>query len=263
MTTLDHPMTDALAGVSPAKSNAQVKADGEHVFHAWSAQHVLDPMPVAGASGSYFWDYDGNRFLDFSCQLVNTNIGHQHPKVVAAIQEQAAKLCTISPFLANEARNEAARLVAEVAPDGLSKVLFTTGGTEANENALRLARLHTGRHKVLSTYRSYHGGTAGSASITGDPRRWPPSRGIAGVSRFWGPYLYRSPFFARTEEEECERALQHLRDVLMVEGAHTVAAIFLETVVGTNGVIVPPDGYLAGVREICATSTAFCWSPTR
>jgi len=251
MTTLDHPMTDALAGVSPAKSNAQVKAEGDHVFYAWSAQQVLDPMPVAGASGSYFWDYDGNRYLDFSCQLVNTNIGHQHPKVVAAIQEQAAKLCTISPFLANEARNEAARLVAEVAPDGLSKVLFTTGGTEANENALRLARLHTGRHKVLSTYRSYHGGTAGSASISGDPRRWAAEPGIAGVSRFWGPYLYRSPFFARTEEEECERALQHLRDVLMVEGAHTVAAIFLETVVGTNGVIVPPNGYLAGVREIC------------
>ncbi|MEO5743403.1 MAG: aspartate aminotransferase family protein [Terracoccus sp.] len=227
------------------------RLDRSHVFHSWSAQGAIDPLPIARAEGSHFWDYAGKRYLDFSSQLVNVNIGHQHPKVVAAIQEQAARLITVAPTFANDARSEAARLISEVAPDGLDSVFFTNGGAEANENAIRMARLHTGRQKVLAMYRSYHGATAGSITLTGDPRRWPSEPGMAGVVHFWGPYPYRSAFHSENDEQEGERALSHLRDTLMVEGAHTVAAIILEPVVGTNGVLVPPDGYLPGVRALC------------
>src|SRR6185369_11339321 len=231
---------------------ATVRADDRaHVFHSWSAQGLIDPMPIADARGSHFWDYAGKRYLDFSSQLVNVNIGHQHPRLVAAIQEQAATLCTVSPAFAVDVRGEAARLIAERAPGDLDVVFFTNGGAEANEYAIRMARLHTGRNKVMAAYRSYHGATAGSISLTGDPRRWASEPGIPGIVRYWGPYLYRSTFHAETDAEECERALTHLRETLMVEGAHTVAAIVLETVVGTNGILVPPDGYLAGLRAIC------------
>ncbi|MEJ3655300.1 aspartate aminotransferase family protein [Actinomycetes bacterium KLBMP 9759] len=225
--------------------------DRAHVFHSWSAQALIDPMPIERAAGSYFWDDAGKRYLDFSSQLVNVNIGYQHPRLVAAIEEQAAKLCTVAPGFANDARSEAARMIAEVAPGDLDMVFFTNGGAEANENAVRMARLHTGRHKVMAAYRSYHGATAGAIALTGDPRRWASEPGTAGVVRYWGPYAYRSAFHAADEREEGERALAHLRDTLVVEGAHTVAAIILETVVGTNGVLVPPDGYLAGVRALC------------
>ena len=225
--------------------------DRAHVLHSWSAQDLIDPLPIAGAEGSYFWDYSGKRYLDFSSQLVNVNIGYQHPKVVAAIQEQARRLTTIQPSFANDARSQAARLIAEVAPNGLDTVFFTNGGAEAIENAVRMARLHTGRGKVLAAYRSYHGATAGAITLTGDPRRWASEPSAPGVVHFWGPYLYRSAFHAEDEEQERDRALRHLRDTLMVEGPHTVAAILLETVVGTNGILVPPDGYLQGVREIC------------
>ncbi|MFJ6772241.1 aspartate aminotransferase family protein [Kitasatospora sp. NPDC091257] len=234
-----------------ATGQAVKAADRAHVFHSWSAQALIDPLAVAGAEGSYFWDYDGNRYLDFSSQLVNTNIGHQHPRVVAAIQEQAAKLCTIAPGFAVESRSEAARLIAERTPGDLDKIFFTNGGAEANENAIRLARLHTGRQKVLSTYRSYHGATANAIALTGDPRRWPNEGGVSGVVHFWGPYPYRSNFHAENEAQECERALEHLEQVIAFEGPGTVAAVILETVVGTAGVLVPPAGYLAGVREIC------------
>jgi taurine--2-oxoglutarate transaminase len=230
----------------------QVRRDDRaHVFHSWSAQAQIDPLPIAEARGSYFWDYQGTRYLDFSSQLVNVNIGYQHPRLVAAIQEYAGRQCTIAPSFANDMRSEAARMLADLAPGDLNKVFFTNGGADANEHAIRMARLHTGRHKVLSTYRSYHGATSGAITLTGDPRRWGSEPGMAGVVHFWGPYLYRSAFHAQTEEEETTRALQHLRDTLMVEGPATVAAIVLETVVGTNGILVPPPGYLAGVREIC------------
>jgi len=233
-------------------SEAQVRADDRsHVFHSWSAQSQIDPLPIASASGSYFSDYSGRRYLDFASQLVNVNIGHQHPKLVAAIQEQAGKLCYISPAFANDARSEAARLIAEIAPGDLNTIFFTNGGAEANENAIRMARLHTGRHKILAAYRSYHGATAGAIALTGDPRRWASEPGMPGVVRYWGPYAYRSAFHSTTELEESERALAHLRDLLIVEGPHTVAAIILETVVGTNGILVPPPGYLAGVRALC------------
>lgn len=231
---------------------AQVIADDRaHVFHSWSAQQLISPVAVAGAAGCWFWDYAGNRYLDFASQLVNANIGHQHPRVVAAIQEQAAKLCTIAPFHANDKRGELARMIAEVAPGDLNKVFFTGGGAEATENAVRLARLHTGRAKVLSFYRSYHGATAGAIGVTGDPRRWPNEPTMPGVVHFFGPYAYRSAFAAANEEEECARALDHLDQVIMLEGPHTVAAVMIEPVVGTNGVLVPPPGYLAGVRDIC------------
>lgn len=227
------------------------KRDAAHVFHTWAAQKHVDLLPVASGSGAVFRDHDGNRFLDFSSQLVNLNLGHQHPKMVAAIKAQAEELATISPRFVNETRSEAARLISEVAPGDLNKVFFTNGGADANENAIRMARKHTGRLKVLASYRSYHGATAGAIAVTGDPRRWGSEPAAPGVVHFWGPYLYRSAFFAGSEIEECERALAHLRDTLMVEGAETVAAIVLETVVGTNGILVPPDGYLEGVRKLC------------
>jgi taurine---2-oxoglutarate transaminase len=240
----------------PANAYANDRA---HVFHSWSAQGALSPIVIEGAQGSWMWDQHGNRYLDFSSQLVNVNIGHQHPKLVAAIREQAGRLCTVAPFHANDARSEAARLISEAANVGfdpadqraLNMVFFTNGGAEATENAMRMARLHTGRHKVLTTYRSYHGATGGAISLTGDPRRWPSEPGLAGVVKFWGPYPYRSAFHSTSDQQEGERALAHLADVLMVEGAHTVAAIMLETVVGTNGILVPPPGYLEGVRALC------------
>jgi len=163
-------------------SAARVRADDRaHVFVSWSAQAEVNPMPIARASGSYFWDDDGKRYLDFSSQLVNVNIGYQHPKLIAAIIEQAGKLTTVAPSFANDARSAAARMIAERAPDPLNKVFFTNGGAEANENAIRMARLHTGRRKVLAAYRSYHGATAGALTLTGDPRRWPSEPGIDGV----------------------------------------------------------------------------------
>ena len=230
---------------------ATYENDRAHVFHSWSAQGALTPLVVAGAEGSWFWDDKGNRYLDFASQLVNVNIGHQHPKLVQAIKDQADKLCTIAPFHANEARSEAARLIAELAPGDLDMVFFTNGGAEATENAARMARLHTGRPRVMATYRSYHGATNGAITLTGDPRRWPSEPGMPGIIHFWGPYPYRSAFHSADETQECERALQHLADTIEVEGPNTIAAIMLETVVGTNGILVPPDGYLAGVRDLC------------
>ena len=225
--------------------------DRAHVFHSWSAQAQVDPMVVTRAQGSTLWDDRGKEYLDFSSQLVFTNIGHQHPRVVAAIQEQAATLCTIAPAAANAARSEAARLITEVAPDGLDKVFFTNGGADAIEHAVRMARLHTGRIKVLSTYRSYHGGTHLAVNLTGDPRRWANDHGSAGAVHFFGPFLYRSPFHATTEAEECERALAHLEQVITLEGPGTIAALVLESIPGTAGIMIPPPGYLAGVRELC------------
>ena len=233
-----------------ANPTSAVHDDQHFVFHSWSAQGLTHPE-IAGGSGAWFWDSAGTRWLDFSSQLVNTNLGHQHPKVVAAIQEQAARLCTVGPMFANDVRGEAARLIVERAPEGMARVFFTNGGAEANEHAVRMARLHTGRHKVLAQYRSYHGATAGAIALTGEPRRWASEPAMPGVVHFLGPYLYRSSFHATTDAEECERALRHLDEVLMYEGAGTVAAIILEPVVGTNGILVPPEGYLRGVRELC------------
>ncbi|HXP19905.1 MAG TPA: aspartate aminotransferase family protein [Streptosporangiaceae bacterium] len=234
----------------PARGAEVFAADRAHVFHSWSAQKALRPLVVAGAQGCYVWDYEGTRYLDFSSQLVNTNIGHQHPRVVAAIAEQAARLTTIAPQHAIEVRGQAAERLTALAPDGMSKVFFTNGGADANENAIRMARLHTGRTKVLSFYRSYHGNTGAAITSTGDPRRWPNEFAIGHV-HFFGPYLYRTAFWASDEAEESRRALAHLEQVIQFEGPGTIAAILLETIVGTAGVLVPPPGYLAGVRELC------------
>jgi taurine--2-oxoglutarate transaminase len=225
--------------------------DRKHVFHSWSAQAQIKPMTITASQGSYVWDGDGNKLLDFASQLVFTNIGHQHPKVVAAIAEQAAKLCTVAPQHANEARSEAARLITERAPGELNRVFFTNGGADAVEHAVRMARLHTGRYKVLARYRSYHGGTDTAINLTGDPRRYPNDYASSGVVHFNGPFLYRSSFHAETEQQESERALEYLERLIQHEGPASFAAIILESVPGTAGIMVPPPGYMAGVREIC------------
>ncbi|MTD53029.1 aspartate aminotransferase family protein [Amycolatopsis pithecellobii] len=235
----------------PADAGRAYELDRRHVFHSWSAQAKIDPMVVTKAAGSYLWDGEGNRLLDFTSQLVFTNLGHQHPRIVAAIQEQAASLCTIAPSHVNSARSEAARLITSHTPGGLDRIFFTNGGADANEHAIRMARLHTGRHKVLSTYRSYHGGTSLAINVTGDPRRWPNDTGTSGTVHFFGPFLYRSAFAATTEDEECTRALEHLQSVIELEGPDTIAAIVLESIPGTAGIMVPPPGYLRGVRDLC------------
>ena len=221
------------------------------VFHSWSAQATINPLMIKNAEGVYVTDENGKTYLDFSSQLVNTNIGHQHPSVVRAIQEQAGVLCTIAPQHGYEARYRAAELILDHSFDGAAKVFFTSGGTEAVEHAVRMARLHTGRQKILATYRSYHGGTSTSINLTGDPRRWPNDNGSSGVVHFFGPFLYRSNYHATTEQEECERALESLENTIRFEGPTAFAAIILETVPGTAGIMVPPKGFLKGVREIC------------
>ena len=229
----------------------QVRDDAkEFVLHSWSVQNAIDPLPVAGAEGRHFWDYEGKRYLDFASQLVNVSIGHQHPRIVAAIKEQAEKLCTIGPPMATEPRSQLGRLLAEVTPGNLKMSFFTNGGAEANENAIKLARWYTGRQKVVARYRSYHGATAGAITLTGDPRRWPAEPGIPGVVRMFDPYTYRCPAGHPDPCPVCTGG-PHLEEILQYEGADSVAAVILETVTGTNGIIVPPDGYLQSIREVC------------
>ncbi|CAN5240720.1 aspartate aminotransferase family protein [soil metagenome] len=230
---------------------AEIVADAkEFVLYSWSVQDTINPIAVAGAEGRHFWDYEGKRYLDFASQLVNLNIGHQHPKIVAAIKEQADRLCTIGPPMANESRSRLGRLLTEVTPGDLSMSFFTNSGAEANENAIKLARLYTGRHKIVTRYRSYHGATLGGISLTGDPRRWPNEPGMPGVVRMLDPYTYRCPAGHPNPCPVCTGA-PHLEEILQYEGPQTVAAVFLETVTGTNGIIPPPDGYLQSIREVC------------
>src|SRR3954470_1811127 len=230
---------------------AQVVADAkQYVLHSWSVQDSLNPIAVAGAEGRHFWDYDGKRYLDFASQLVNVSIGHQHPRLIAAIKEQADKLCTIGPPMATEPRSTLARLITEVTPGDISMAFFTNGGAEANENAIKLARWYTGRHKIVARYRSYHGATAGAITLTGDPRRWAAEPGISGVVRMFDPYTYRCPAGHPDPCPVCTGA-PHLEEILQYEGPNTVAAVILETVTGTNGIIVPPEGYLQSIREVC------------
>jgi taurine--2-oxoglutarate transaminase len=230
---------------------AEIVADAkEYVLYSWSVQNAINPIAVAGAEGRHFWDYDGKRYLDFASQLVNVNIGHQHPRIVAAIKEQADKLCTIGPPMASESRSRLGRLLAEVTPGDLSVSFFTNGGAEANENAIKLARMVTGRNKIVTRYRSYHGATNGAISLTGDPRRWPTEPGMPGVVRMLDPYTYRCPAGHPDPCPVCSGA-PHLEELLQYEGPQTVAAVVLETVTGTNGVIPPPDGYLQSIRKVC------------
>jgi taurine--2-oxoglutarate transaminase len=235
--------------LDPADGDLATSLDRQYVFHSWSAQAALKPLVIAGGKGTRVWDFAGKTYLDFSSQLVNVNIGHQHPAVVKGIVDQAQILTTINPATANLTRGEAAKRIVSRTPAGLDKVFFTNGGADANENAIRMARLHTGRDKVLSTYRSYHGNTGAAVVATGDWRRIPNEFARAHV-HFFGPYLYRTEFWSETAEQESERALRHLQRVIESEGPTSIAAILLETVPGTAGILTPPPGYLEGVRAL-------------
>lgn len=242
-------MAETLAGTALSAEEI-VDLCRRYTIYEWSAQGRVDPIPVVRAKGVYFWDARGRRYLDFNSQLMNVNIGHGDERVIRAIQEQAARLPYVNPFMATEPRARLGQMLAEIAPGDLRKVFFTLGGADANENAIRIARLYTGRHKIIARYRSYHGATAGAITLTGDPRRWPSEPGIPGVIHVFDPYRYRCRWCMR--EERCTLdCLNHIEDVIQFEGPHTVAAVLIETVTGTNGVIVPPDGYLQGLREIC------------
>jgi len=222
----------------------------EFTFFSWSVQGQINPIPVEKAEGIYFWDTDGKRYIDFSSQLMNTNIGHQHPKVVKAIQEQAAKLCFVHPGNATDVRGLLGRKLAEVTPGNLKKTFFTLGGAEANENAIKIARFYTGRHKILARYRSYHGATHGSIALTGDYRRLAVEPAMPGAVHFLDPFCYRCPFGQK--RESCKReCISHLEEVIRYEGPDKIAAVIMEGVVGSNGIIVPPDDYWPRVRQIC------------
>lgn len=238
-----------LAESSLTKEELQ-HADREYVIHSWSKQGGLNARAIAGAEGSWFWDYDGNRFLDFQSQLVNSNLGHQHPKVVEAIQKQAEKLCYIGPGFAEESRTKLAQKLAEITPGDLKMSFFTTGGAAANENAIRLARHVTGRNKIVARYRSYHGATAGAIAATGDPRRWASGSSESGVVRMLDPYTYRCPAGHPSPCPVCEGG-PHLEEILQYENPYSVAAVILEPVTGTNGLIYPGENYLRSIREVC------------
>jgi taurine--2-oxoglutarate transaminase len=222
----------------------------EYTFFSWSVQGQVNPIPVGKAEGVYFWDTDGKRYLDFSSQLMNTNIGHQHPKVVKAIQEQAAQVCFVHPGNTTEVRALLGKKLSEVTPGNLKKTFFALGGAEANENAIKIARFYTGRHKILARYRSYHGATHGSLALTGDYRRLAVEPVMPGGVHFLDPFCYRCPFGQK--KESCQReCIKHLEEVIKYEGPDKIAAIIMEGVVGSNGLIVPPDDYWPRVREIC------------
>ena len=218
----------------------------EHTFFSWSVQGAIDPIAIDHAEGVYLYTPEGRRILDFNSQLMSVNIGHGDRRVVEAINEQAMKLQYVQPAFATEIRARLGAKLAEILPGDLDKVFFTLGGAEAVENAIKLARHYTGRHKILARYRSYHGATFGAMTLTGDPRRWPNEPGLVGVVRY--PDTHR---WGEAEPRPVAESLQGLEDVIRYEGAHTIAAIFLETIVGTNGILIPPDGYIAGVRELC------------
>src|SRR5918992_984969 len=223
-----------------------VELTKRHTLFEWSAQGNVDPIPVAGAKGCYFWTPEGKRYLDFNSQLMCTNIGHGHPKVIEAIKHQAETLAYANPFMATEPRARLGAKLAELCPGDIDTFFSTNGGAEANENAIKLARFVTGRHKILARYRSYHGGTYGAISLTGDPRRWASEPGISGVIRVTDPY-----HGIQRGWDSADEALAHLEETIQLEGPSTIAAFILETVVGTNGILIPPDGYMRGVREIC------------
>jgi taurine--2-oxoglutarate transaminase len=217
-----------------------------HTFFEWSAQNAVDPIPVARAKGVYFWTPEGQRFIDFNSQLMCVNIGHGDERVIRAISEQAATLAYANPFMATEPRAKLGARLAEIAPGDIDVFFFTNGGADANENAIKLARAFTGRHKILARYRSYHGGTAGAMALTGDPRRWSVEPGMPGVVHVLDPY-----HGIQRGWDSAEQSLAMLEEIIQLEGAQTIAAFFLETVSGTNGILVPPDGYLEGVRQLC------------
>src|SRR5882724_6021855 len=242
-------MTTATA--TPAMTGQEiVDLTRKHTLFEWSAQAKVDPIPVARSKGIYFWTPEGKRFIDFNSQLMSVNIGHGDERVIQAITEQAQTLAYANPFMATEPRARLGAKLAEITPGDIDTFFFTNGGAEANENAIKLARFFTGRHKIIARYRSYHGATAGAISLTGDPRRWPAEPGIPGVVRMFDPYTYRCSAGHPDPCPVCTGA-PHLEEILQYEGPQNVAAVMLETVTGTNGIIVPPDGYLQSIREVC------------
>ena len=239
--------TETGSSLASQELGRQIVEDAKrYVLYSWSVQDAINPIAVERAEGRHFYDYDGNRYLDFASQLVNVSIGHSHPKVVQAIKDQAEKLATIGPPMATESRSRLGKLLAEVTPGDLTMSFFTNGGAEANENAIRIARMFTGRHKIAARYRSYHGGTAGSLTLTGDPRRWAAEPGIPGVIRI--PDFYHG---IQQGMDQADVVLARTEEILQLEGPQTVAAIIVEPVVGTNGILVPPDGYMQGLRTLC------------
>jgi taurine--2-oxoglutarate transaminase len=228
-----------------------VKLNKKYTLFSWSVQSATNPIPISRAQGVYFWDSDGKRYIDFSSQLMNMNIGHQHPRVIKAIQDQAAKLCYAHPGMATEARGLLGQKIAEVAPGNLKKTFFCLDGAEANENAIKISRFYTGRNKILARYRSYHGATYGAIALTGDYRRLPVEPALPGVVHFLDPFCYRCPFgwTIETCHREC---ISHVEEVINYEGPDRIAAIIMEGVTGSNGLIVPPDDYWPRVREICS-----------
>src|SRR5512140_2676959 len=236
----------APTGSRPLTGDEIVALSKKHTLFEWSAQGAVDPIPVARAKGSCFWTPEGKRFLDFNSQLMSVNLGHGDERVVRAIQEQAAKVAYVTPAMASEPRARLGARLAELAPGDIDVFFFTNGGSDANENAIRIARHVTGRHKVLARYRSYHGATGGSIALTGDPRRWANEPAIPGVVHVPDPY-----HGIQRGWDDAATALAALEEVIQLEGPQTIAAFILETVTGTNGILVPPDGYLQGVRELC------------
>ena len=236
--------------VSPSPSAREMVAlNREYVFFSWSVQSAVNPIPVDRAEGVYFWDVDGKRYIDFASQLMNVNAGHQHPRIIQAIKDQADELCYVSPGMATGPKGELGRLLAEVTPGDLQKAFFVLGGAEANENAIKLTRLYTGRHKIIARYRSYHGATYGAITLSGDPRRLPVEPTIPGVIHVMDPYCYRCPFgwTLETCHREC---IDHVEQVIKFEGPDNVAAIFLEGVTGSSGIMIYPDEYWPRMREI-------------
>lgn len=223
----------------------------KYVLQSWSKQGALNPIPVERAEGIYFYDYDGNRYTDMSSQLVNLNVGFGNADIAQAIKEQVDKFCFVGPAYAAEPRSELAEMIINLLPDTFGKVFFTNAGADANENAIKIARMYTGRKKIFSRYRSYHGSSFGAGNLTGEPRRYPLEPGIPGFVKFFDPYIYREPIEFASEEEATKYYLAKLREQILYEGADNVAAIVMETITGSNGVIIPPKGYLPGVRRIC------------
>lgn len=226
-----------------------LRLNREHVFFSWSVQNEVNPIPIAGGQGLTYWDADGRRYLDFSSQLMSLNIGYQHPRVVAAIQDQAARLCAAHPAAAHEPKGVLAQRIAAVTPGDLNKVFFTLGGAEANENAIKFARQSTGRQKILARYVSYHGATYGAVTLSGDYRRPPVEPGIPGVIHCFDPYCYRC-VFGYTPDICHRECITHIEQMIQYENPDTVAALIMEGLTGSNGILVPPDDYWPRLREI-------------
>lgn len=220
-------------------------------LQSWSKQGDINPIAIEKADGIYMWDYDGNRYTDMSAQLVNLNVGFGNKAIAEAIKEQVDKYCFIAPSYASAPRSELAEMIVDLMPDNIGKVFFTNAGADANENAIKIARMYTGRNKVFSRYRSYHGSSFGAGNLTGEPRRYPLEPGIPGFVKFFDPYVYREKIPFASEEAATEYYIEKLREQVIYEGADSVAAIVMETITGSNGVIIPPKGYLQGVRKIC------------